>query len=115
MTSHKKYLPKSGRFQVDETKVLDYLLSDKHPEGKSKAKFFSTHGFQRRDWQVLQDALVHHGQNRPVISTAKSAYGVKYVLECEIHTPNRSHPCIRSVWVSESDDTFRLVTAYPAA
>ena len=115
MTSRTKYLPKTGHFQVDETKVLNYLLSDKHPEGKSKAKYFRGCGFARDEWQSLQSALAEHGDSRPIVSTEKTVFGVKYVVECALTTPDGGNRCIRSVWVSEATNTFRLITAYPVA
>lgn len=115
MTSQKKYLPKAGHFQVDETKVLNYLLNEKHPEGKSKAIYLKGCGFARNEWQSLQSALAEHGGTRPIVSTKKSAFGVKYVVECALTTPDGGNRCIRSVWVNEATNTFRLITAYPAA
>ena len=115
MTSRRKYLPKQGILQVDESKIVKYLLNDNHPEGKSKAKFFNGHGLKRDAWKSLQAALVAHGESRPIISTEASSHGVKYVLECAVETPDGRNACIRTVWVTEISGIFRLVTAYPNA
>ena len=113
MTSRKQYLPKSGLLQVDELKILQYLLNDKHPEGKSKAKFFKGRGFRNGEWLILQSALVQHGKARPIVSTETTSFGIKYVVECALETPDGIDSCVRTVWVAERDNTFRLVTAYP--
>lgn len=39
------YLPNLDRAIVPERKVTAYLLSETHPEGHSKARFCSRHGF----------------------------------------------------------------------
>jgi hypothetical protein len=40
-------LPNAAHAVVGRGKVVDYLLSATHPEGRSKARFFSSHGAHR--------------------------------------------------------------------
>jgi hypothetical protein len=39
-------LPKGDGAYVDRTKIIDYLLSLSHPDGRSKAEFFRRFGFK---------------------------------------------------------------------
>jgi len=42
---------------VDQSKIVDYLLSMTHPDGQAKARFFVSFGFQPNQWKQLADAL----------------------------------------------------------
>ena len=54
-------LPGARRAVVNSKKVVDYLLSAEHPDGRSKATFFSGFGFRAERWEVLAEALRDHG------------------------------------------------------
>lgn len=107
-------LPNAEACLIDATKLTEYLLSSSHPVGKAKAKFFKAFGFSVEAADQMKDALLQHGKTRPVVEQTESAYGVKYVVECDIETPDTRNPCIRTVWIVEAGQTSpRLVTAYP--
>lgn len=107
-------LPNAEASFADASKLTDYLLSNSHPEGKAKAKFFTAFGFCVEAADQMKDALLKHGRTRPVIQQTESKHGVKYVVECGIETPDDRNPCIRTVWIVEVGQTSpRLVTAYP--
>lgn len=61
-------LPGSDQARVDQTKIMDYLLSPTHPDGRSKAEFFTRFGFKATEWQVLADALRAVGTGNPVVA-----------------------------------------------
>lgn len=108
-------LPRSGELLVERRKVVDYPLFAAHPDGESKGRFFTDRGFARNQWQRLADALSRHGRERQIEAETATDYGIKYLLRCELITPDGHNPCIDSVWIRENDEPPRLVTAYPAA
>lgn len=38
-------LPNADKAQIDRQKIVNYLLSASHPDGASKAEFFTRFGF----------------------------------------------------------------------
>ena len=108
-------LPNASRARVDHTKVANYLLSMIHPDGRSKADFFTSFGFHLDEWQVLARSLVRHGENNLVVSVVESNWGKRYSAEGELETPDGRKPNVRTVWIVERGDEMpRLITAYPA-
>lgn len=108
-------LQNADKAQVEPAKIKDYLLSATHPEGKTKAKFFTQFGFSDAKPEQLVVSLRTHGQTQPVIETKNTEHGVKHVLECKVKTPDGRDPCIRSVWIVDAGKAApRLVTAYPS-
>lgn len=97
---------------VEEHKVTTYLLSDERSEGK--AAFFAAFGFTRERWDLLRDALLEHGASHEVFLGGNNPFGVKYVVEGPLRTPDGRSPRVRSVWILETGSSApRLVTAYP--
>jgi hypothetical protein len=113
-----QYLANALQAIVPEAKILRYLLSLDHPKGKSKAKFFLSFGFTTAQWDVFADALRDHAIDNPLVEINREAeFGVRYVVEGTLITPDRRNPKVCVVWYKEKDDTTelpRLVTAYPA-
>lgn len=113
MTGRK--LPNADLAIVPERKVTDYLLSDIHPDGRGKARFFAGHGFTSSDWRALADALRLHAAEHPVAVAAETAFGVRYVVVGILPTPDGRGPTVRTVWfIEHGEEIPRLVTAYPA-
>lgn len=109
-------LPQAHLARVDERKLKEYLLNPSHPRGRSKAVFFRARGFTDHDWEGMADALCHHARSNPVSGERITEYAVNYALDCHLPTPDRSNPCIRTVWeVRPEDDRPRLITAHPLA
>lgn len=107
-------LPRPDDLIVESKKITQYLLCASHPDGSSKAQFFSALGFGAERWPLLGEALIQHGRRRYIVEQYDNQFGTKYVVECLLVTPDKRNPCIRSVWVVEPDIAPRLVTAYPA-
>ncbi len=107
-------LPGIERAVVPRRKVVDYLLSTTHPEGRGKATFFRRFGFSLEAWDLLSEALRRHAAKHEVAREELSPFGTRYIIEGTIETPKGRTPHIRSVWfVEQDDDVPRLVTAYP--
>jgi len=107
-------LPNYSYTIVPPAKVIDYLLSLDHPDGRSKARFFLRFGFLVEQWEELAEALRHHAANNEVTRTEPSLFGTRYVIEGIISTPDGRTPLIRAIWFIETDSEIpRFVTAYP--
>lgn len=107
-------LPSVEDARVEQAKLLDYLLNQEHPEGKSKAAFFLRFGFRAASWDVLAEALRNHAFQHEVQKTVASSYGVRYVIEGPLETPDERAPLVRTVWmIDEGTSAPRLITAYP--
>jgi hypothetical protein len=108
-------LPNPEKAIVPNEKLTNYLLSKSHLVGRWKASFFRSIGFNETNVNELKDALLDVAKRGEVKSTTTSAFGVKYVVEGKIFTPNRKNVIIQTVWVVELGEIRpRLVTAYPA-
>jgi len=94
-------------------KVTDYLLSDAHPDGRSKSVFLKRFGFLQTEPQVLVDALKAHPTINIIVETKFTDYGIRYVVECSIRSPDGRNPCIRTVWQENNSGLPVFITAYP--
>ncbi|HSG43355.1 MAG TPA: hypothetical protein VLA72_09400 [Anaerolineales bacterium] len=107
-------LPNKSNAQVPLNKIINYLLSETHSVGKSKAKYFRSYGFDDASASNLMNGLLTIAHNSPVESSERSRYGTKYVLDGKLDTPNNDTIQVRTVWIIETDDDIpRFVTAYP--
>ncbi|MBZ0304194.1 MAG: hypothetical protein K8J31_30950 [Anaerolineae bacterium] len=108
-------LPNSDKAVVPEAKIVRYLLDLTSENGRAKAAFFLAFGFTIDKWQVMAEALKQHASDHEVIKTdERPPFGVHYVVEGAINTPDGRNPGVRVVWIiDEGDDTPRLVSAYP--
>jgi hypothetical protein len=94
-------------------KITDYLLSDTHPIGRSKAAFFRSCGFFIDQPDTLIAALKEHAKAHGAYSKPTS-YGLKYVVYGEMDTPARGEVCICAIWFIETGASHPVfVTAYP--
>lgn len=107
-------LPGAELARVDFSKVVDYLLSPSHPDGRSKAEFFARFGFNVKDWQVLAEALKVVGISNSVTGAVKSAHGTRYTVDGLMPCPDGRAPRVRTVWIVELERPGpRLITAHP--
>ena len=107
-------LPKAEDAQVDVEKLRGYLLSETHPIGKSKGKFFRGIGFDESSLAILQRGLIAIAKTEEIVQTASSAHGTKYVVDGLITTPSGNRVKLRTVWiVDEGQNNPRFVRAYP--
>ena len=65
-------LPYAAKARVDRKKVVEYLLSPSHPDGSSKARFFSSFGFRLNEREVFARALRKHGRAHAVAASVES-------------------------------------------
>jgi len=107
-------LPNNDKVQIPAAKVRDYLLSLTIRMAATKARFFMSFGFTPGRWQQLADALREHALANGVAQQKQTPFGIKWVVEGPLLTPDGRNPMIRVVWFARAGTTPpRLVTAYP--
>jgi hypothetical protein len=107
-------LPNKLHAYISISKITDYLLSESHTVGKSKAKFFRSFGFNETNISQFAKGLVDIAQTDTVVETTETVYGNKYVIDGQLKTPSGDMIRLRTVWIIETgDDVPRLVTAHP--
>ena len=107
-------LPNAGNAEIPEAKIVDYLLSPTHPSGRSKAAFFTKHGFTSGRWKELANALRDHAARGEVIATEPTVHGVRYVVDGALSAPDGASLNVRSVWfIRRGDSVASFATAHP--
>lgn len=107
-------LPIYENAAIPKTKIADYLLSLSHRDGRSKAKFFLRFGFSQDQWEELAKALKKHAATNEVFKMERTHFGMRYVVEGKLESPDGRNPRIRSIWFIENDASKpSFVTAYP--
>ena len=107
-------LPNRESAIISKNKLVKYLLSETHPVGKAKARFFRKLGFNETNVDELEKALLAIVRVNDIKEERKFGYGVNYAIDGTIETPSGKSVVITSVWFAK---TFRsrprFVTAYP--
>lgn len=107
-------LPNHEQATIPQKKMQAYLLSSTHRAGKSKAAFFTAHGFEATHWTHLAEALRHHAGAHPVTTHEATPFGTRYIIEGVLEAPNGRHLSVRSIWfIDDGKESPRFVTAYP--
>jgi hypothetical protein len=94
-------------------KITAYLLSETHATGKHKCAFFKAFGFSPAGPDALAMALRAHPLKHAAAETKPTIYGMRYVVECSLQSPDGRNPCIVSVWQMNAEGLPGFVTAYP--
>jgi hypothetical protein len=108
-------LPNHERAIIAEAKIVSYLLNLASENGRAKARFFLAFGFTIEAWEVMTQALKQHANDHEVARVeGRPPFGVHYIVEGALRTPDGRNPLVRVVWViDEGDDMPGLVSAYP--
>lgn len=106
-------MPNGNRAIVDPAKLLDYVLSEVHDDGKHKARVFARAlGFTRRDAGELKRQLLVAADVGDAVRVDENRYGAKYLIDCRMKGPAGCAQ-VRSVWIVDPrDDIPRLVSCY---
>lgn len=99
------------RLLVEDRKLTDYLLSEDHEHGASKARFFLGIDFSTKALGWFASALVEQAKSGK-LSLSRTDFGNKYVIVGDILSPNGRSYRVRTVWI-EDETRIRLVTAIP--
>jgi uncharacterized protein DUF6883 len=107
-------LPNAERAIVRPGKVTDYLLSESHPTGRHKARFFQGMGFSLTDWKQLEAAVIGHAVQHEVSGVRETPFGHAYSIDGPLTTPSGKSPNVRTGWFREKGQSAPyFVTAYP--
>ena len=107
-------LPNRENAYIPPRKLTEYLLSETHSIGKSKAKFFRAIGFHDENANLLEQGLIAIAQVADVQDVVTSPHGTKYIVEGELQTPAGNVVQVRTIWIIEQvQGPPRFVTAYP--
>jgi hypothetical protein len=107
-------LPHLDRAVVTEAKIVNYLLSARHPGGRAKARFLESFGFRARDWRVLRDGKIAHAMANEITASHQTNFGTRYEIDGPLPTPDGRTPMVRVVWFMESQENVpHLVILVP--
>ena len=107
-------LPRNREAIIPERKITDYLLSESHPVGKAKAKYFRSLGYSERNASQLKEALAAIAVMNEVTELISTPFGTKYIIDGGFSAPKGTRAGVRTVWIMEAgEDLPRFVTAYP--
>ena len=94
-------LPNKEKAYVPRHKIVNYLLSETHAVGKSKARFFRSLGFDENTTSELEQSLLEIAQMEDVKESIVSPHGTKYVIDGFLKTPRGVTVRIRTIWMIE--------------
>jgi hypothetical protein len=107
-------LPNGEHASISPSKLANYLLSETHSAGHSKAKFLRALGFDKTTVNALRDELLRIAREDDVTDTVGSPHGTKFVVDSLLSTLSGQHVLIRTIWIIDiGHQNPRLVTAYP--
>lgn len=107
-------LPFVDQLIVSETKLKDYLLSDTHPLGRTKAAILRQFGYRRDAWSVLATDLIDLVKLNEVSGQEKTQFGIRFVVDGILDTPSRRPLPLRTIWFLDNQERIpHFVTAYP--
>ena len=107
-------LPNRDKVIIPRNKLVKYLLSEAHPVGSAKARFFRKLGFSEANADELEKALLRIARANDVKEERKIAYGINYAIDGTIETPGGKRAVIITVWFAKTTRSRpRFVTAYP--
>ncbi|MDZ7369526.1 MAG: hypothetical protein ONB43_27270 [candidate division KSB1 bacterium] len=107
-------LPNRDKAYIPPSKLKDYLLSETHIVGKSKARFLRAFGFDETNVDLLEQGLLTIAQTQEVNEVVSSPHGKKYVIDGSLETPIGNFINMRTVWIMDKGQNRpRFVTAIP--
>lgn len=108
-------LPRNQEAIVPEEKLTDYLLSESHPVGKAKARYFKKIGYSEKNVAQLRENLIQIAVSNAVSEDVRTVFGIKYIVDGTVVSPAGIRIRLRTVWIIETGESLpRFVTAYPA-
>ena len=81
-------LPNTHNLVIERAKIVDYLLSETHEDGRHKAAFFRRFGFRPEFWQDFADALKQHAVDHELAADEPSPFGHRYIVEGIMQMPD---------------------------
>lgn len=98
---------------VEAAKLRDYCLSDRHPQGRHKARVFASRlGLTASDADFLRHRLEDAARSIPLQTVRSDAFGERMLLDFTLTTETGS-AVIRSGWILRPGErVLRFVTCY---
>ncbi len=107
-------LPDGEHAFIAPEMLIEYLLSEDHPYGGSRALFLISNGFDPTNPAPLAEALLRIAALEEIVSSGTTEHGTKYVLDGTMGSPTGRTISLRTVWMIQGEETRpRFVTAYP--
>ncbi len=107
-------LPNRHLAYVPEDKITGYLLNLDHLKGGGKARVFRGRGYDESNVSAFIADLVALAQTAPVVDVRQDNYGIRYVIDGAIQTPDGRCLRVRTVWMMDMvQDAPWLISAYP--
>ena len=107
-------LPWADEAVISEAKFKEYLLSEEHPLGRTKAHVLKRFGYTSESWIILAKDLRTLARENDVVLIETSPFGTRFVVDGLLHTPNGRELLLRSVWFIDIYGGIpHFVTAYP--
>ena len=106
------YLPNKENAEIPDKKLTHYLFARFHSIGKHKARVLQSAGFT--DPEILKKELLKLAQTENVTNMIETKFGMKYIIDGTIKTPDGYFFDVRTIWIIEHGKTIpRSVTLYP--
>jgi hypothetical protein len=106
-------LPNASHTIIEQGKLEGYLLSELHPVGRFKARFFASLGFTAHNWRELDTALRSQHLSEAATPGAVEAFGQSFTIRAILKGPGGA-ALVTSVWfVRTGEAVARFITAYP--
>lgn len=106
-------LPNAQGAIIHEAKLRGYPLSEMHPVGRFKARFFAALGFTEVNWREFSAARRAQHLTEPATPGSAVAFGQTYTIRAIPKGPTGA-ALVTSVWfLPTGDAAARFVTAYP--
>jgi len=102
-------LPNSDSAYIASRKLKEYLLSESHPIGRSKAKFFRSLGFDEKNFNLLERGLTTIVRSQEVKEIESSPVTPQLRGCTKGHCEERSDEAISCRWPFDSDNGMRLL------
>ncbi len=107
-------LPNAENAIIEVAKLRDYLLDIDHIDGGPKANLLLSMGFQRGQWQELEDAIRATHVLCEVVEEVETDYGMRYDVVAAITGPTGRAIEFRTIWqIDVGTDRPRLITMIP--
>ena len=106
-------LPHHASAYVPLRKVRDYLLSTSHSDGRSKARYFRSRGYDPESPWTLATDLRRIAEIGEVVEERATEWGTINRVDGTTDAPDGAPIRLTTIWIIGPDARPRLVTAYP--
>ena len=106
-------LPNATAVEINEQKVVGYLLSRSHPVGRFKARVFASAGFEVSNAATFVAELRRVAAEGEVVATEDTRFGRKYTVPGELKGPTGRIQVLTGWFQQAGQSHVRLVTVRP--